>query len=146
MHLLEKGAYEGVDASMMLHPCPPHKNPTKSGSAYAKTNARSRFRIHFTGKPAHAGTAPHEGKNALDAVVLGYTGVSMLRQQIRPYDRIHGIVVKGGDAVNIIPADTALEYGIRSKSKDELVELEQRVRNCFDAAGLATECEIRYHK
>lgn len=41
---------------------------------------------------AHAGAAPWEGKNALDAAFLAYANISALRQQIRPDERVHGIM------------------------------------------------------
>jgi len=41
---------------------------------------------------AHAGLAPWEGKNALDAAFLAYASISALRQQIRPDERVHGIM------------------------------------------------------
>lgn len=41
---------------------------------------------------AHAGAAPWEGTNALDAAFLAYSGVSVLRQQVRPDHRVHGVV------------------------------------------------------
>lgn len=45
---------------------------------------------------AHASAAPWEGKNALDAAFAAYSNVSLLRQQIHPSHRVHGIV-KGKD-------------------------------------------------
>ena len=56
-----------------------------------------------TGKAAHAAAAPHKGRNALDAAVLGYMNVAALRQHIRPDERIHGIFTEAGDAANIVP-------------------------------------------
>lgn len=40
---------------------------------------------------AHAGLSPWEGQNALDAAVLAYTNVGLLRQQIKPTHRVHGV-------------------------------------------------------
>lgn len=41
---------------------------------------------------AHAGYAPWEGVNALDAAFVAYAGISALRQQIRPEQRVHGVI------------------------------------------------------
>lgn len=41
---------------------------------------------------AHAAHAPWEAQNALDAAFLAYSAVSVLRQQIHPSNRVHGIV------------------------------------------------------
>lgn len=131
---------------MMLHPGAPLPDPKFSGIAFAKSTAATHFKVHFTGKPAHAAASPHEGINALDAVVLGYNAVSMLRQQIKPYERVHGIITKGGDANNIIPADTSLDYCVRSATIGEMESLEERVIKCFDAAAMATGCKVEYEK
>jgi metal-dependent amidase/aminoacylase/carboxypeptidase family protein len=40
---------------------------------------------------AHAALAPWEGQNALDAAVSAYTSIALLRQQVKPTHRIHGI-------------------------------------------------------
>jgi metal-dependent amidase/aminoacylase/carboxypeptidase family protein len=41
---------------------------------------------------AHAAEAPWEGINALDSAFLAYANISALRQQLRPDERVHGIV------------------------------------------------------
>ena len=46
---------------------------------------------------AHAAMSPWEGQNALDAAVIAYTNISMLRQQLQPTYRIHGIIVGNED-------------------------------------------------
>ncbi|KAG1241700.1 hypothetical protein G6F65_023390 [Rhizopus arrhizus] len=56
-------------------------------------------RVEFFGKPSHASASPWEGVNALDAIVQVWNNVSMLRQQLMPTDRVHGIVTNGGQAV-----------------------------------------------
>jgi len=40
------------------------------------------------------------GINALDAVNLSYSSISALRQQIKPAERVHGIITDGGLAPN----------------------------------------------
>ena len=41
------------------------------------------------------------GVNALDAMVQLWNNISMMRQQLMPTDRVHGIVTDGGKAVSI---------------------------------------------
>ncbi|CAG8962114.1 hypothetical protein HYFRA_00005157 [Hymenoscyphus fraxineus] len=144
--LIEKGAYRDVDACMMLHPAAPDEDPKFSGKSFSKSSAATQFKVHFTGEAAHAAQHPYEGINALDAVVLGYNAVSMLRQQIRSYERVHGIITKGGAAKNIIPADTSLDYCVRSATIAEMESLQDRVIKCFDAAALATGCKVEYEQ
>lgn len=49
---------------------------------------------------AHAGNAPWEGANALDAAFLAYSSVSVLRQQIRPDHRVNGVINGSERAAN----------------------------------------------
>src|SRR6202453_2372459 len=58
--MLERGAFDGVHAAMMVHPWPTER-------LTATCLAVSHFDVHFTGKEAHASAAPWEGVNALDA-------------------------------------------------------------------------------
>jgi hypothetical protein len=62
-----------------------------------------RLEVDYEGEAAHAAAAPHRGRNALDAAVLGYVNVAALRQHIRPTERVHGIFTHGGDKPNIVP-------------------------------------------
>jgi metal-dependent amidase/aminoacylase/carboxypeptidase family protein len=81
---------------------------------------RSKLTVEFFGKPAHAAAYPDEGVNALDAMVLHLSGISAMRQQLRPQARVHGIVTHGGDAPNIIPEHTAAVFYVRALDRDYL--------------------------
>lgn len=74
LKLLAAGAYEGVDACLMVHPGPGHllKEPVRS-IAHVRMLANVKMSIHFTGREAHAAIAPWDGVNALDAVCLSYS-------------------------------------------------------------------------
>lgn len=135
--MLEGGAFEGVDAAMMVHPSP-HE------LARQEFIASQAMDIHYKGKSAHASAYPHEGINAADAVTIAQVAIGLLRQQITAKDRIHGIVTKGGDASNIIPESAGGRWQVRSRTLDDLAKLEPRVRRCFEAGALATGCELSY--
>jgi metal-dependent amidase/aminoacylase/carboxypeptidase family protein len=98
--------------------------------------------VQLHGKAAHAAAAPWEGRNALDAAVLGYMNVAALRQHIRPTERIHGIITKGGDKANIVPAETAMEWIVRSTTIESLQPLKQRVITSLESAAAACSCTI----
>src|SRR5262249_39588939 len=97
--MAEQGAFEGIDAAMMVHP---------AGADLRSMNAIAVVQCHvsYEGKAAHAAAAPQKGRNALDAAVLGYMNVAALRQHIAPDERIHGIFTKAGDAPNVVPDHT----------------------------------------
>jgi amidohydrolase len=133
--MLERGAFDDVHAAMMVHPAPVEQDTMMC-------LAVSHIDVHFHGKAAHASAYPEQGINAADAITVAQTAVGLLRQHIRPTDRIHGIVTKGGEAPNIVPAHTTSKWYIRAKTVAELAELEPRVHRCFDAGALATGCTV----
>ncbi|MEX2159376.1 MAG: M20 family metallopeptidase [Dehalococcoidia bacterium] len=131
--LLERGAFEGVHAAMMVHPAP-------LDVVEPPVIAVSHFDVHYTGKEAHASSYPEQGINAADAITIAQTAIGMLRQHIRPTDRIHGIVTKGGEAPNIVPAHTSAKFYVRAKTLDQLHDIRAKVDRCFEAGAIATGC------
>src|SRR5215210_5489864 len=89
--MLERGAFAGVNASMMVHPAPAEMDRMNC-------LAVSHFDVHYTGKEAHASAFPEYGVNAADALTVAQVGIGLLRQHIDGSARIHGIVTKGGAA------------------------------------------------
>lgn len=49
--------------------------------------ALNSFTIEFFGKSSHAGAAPWEGVNAVDAIMQGFVNIGLLRQQTLPTNR-----------------------------------------------------------
>ena len=133
--MLERGAFWGVNAAMMVHPAP-------FDAVTPKIIAASMFDAHYHGKEAHASAFPELGINAADALTVAQTAIGLLRQHIRSTDRIHGIITKGGDAPNVVPAHTSARYIIRAQTLAELDDLRPKVRRCFEAGGLATGAKL----
>jgi amidohydrolase len=129
--LLERGAFDGVHAAMMVHPAP-------ADVAEPPIIAVQHFEVRYTGKEAHASSYPEQGVNAADALTVAQVAIGLLRQHIRPTDRIHGIVTKGGEAPNIVPAHTSARYYVRARTLDQLGEIFEKVRRCFEAGAIAT--------
>lgn len=135
--MADRGALEGVDAAMMLH-------PAGGDAAWGNLIAREEIRVEYFGRSAHAGAAPWAGVNALDALVTAYTAISAMRQQIRPTDRVHGVITRGGDRPNIIPEHTSADFYIRSRNRVELEELREKVMGCFEGAARASGCRLEH--
>lgn len=133
--MLERGAFSGVHAAMMVHPAP-------ADNLRPSIIAASMFDVHYSGKEAHASAFPEEGINAADALTVAQTAIGLLRQHILPTQRIHGITTHGGDAPNVIPARTSARYIVRGGTLAELEELRPRVYRCFEAGALATGCTL----
>ena len=136
VRLINAGVFRGVDAAMMVH-------GFDRWVAHFDLLGIIRVGFEFTGKAAHASADPWEGVNALDAAVQTYNNVAMLRQQVRPDARIHGIITHGGAAPNIIPEFAAATFYVRSPNIDAVWQLEKRVIQCAEGAARATGCELK---
>lgn len=133
--LLERGAFSGVHAAMMVHPAPIEM-------LEAHLIAASMFDVHYTGKEAHASAFPEMGINAADALTIAQTSIGLLRQHLRQTHRVHGIVTHGGDAPNVVPAHTSARYLVRGENLAELEEVRAKVYRCFEAGALASGCKV----
>jgi amidohydrolase len=133
--MMDGGAFDGIHAAMMVHPGPVEQ-------LSMPCLAIDVFDVFYHGKSAHASAWPEQGINAADALTIAQTAIGLLRQHIRPTDRIHGIVTKGGSAPNIVPAETSGWFCVRARDLAELAELNPRVRRCFEAGALATGCTM----
>ena len=131
--MLERGAFAGVHAAMMVHPAP-------VDISAPSIIAAAMFDVHYTGKEAHASAFPELGINAADALTIAQTAIGLLRQHIRDSDRIHGIVTQGGEAPNIVPAHTSARYIVRAQTLGKLEALMPKVHRCFEAGAIATGC------
>lgn len=129
--LLERGGYTGMHAAMMVHPAP-------FDVVDPAIIACSTFEVRYTGKESHASAFPERGINAADALTVAQTAIGLLRQHIRSTDRIHGIITKGGDAPNVVPAHTTAKYIVRAKTLADLDAIKAKVLRCFEAGALAT--------
>ncbi|MGI5526495.1 M20 family metallopeptidase [Streptomyces syringium] len=133
--LLEAGAFDGVDAAMMVHPCP-------FDVAEFRSFALGTLSVAYTGKAAHPSLNPHEGRNAADALTVAQVALGLLRQQLPPHWKVHGVTTAAGTAPNAIPDRATAEYEIRASAAEDLRELRERVEACFRAGALATGCEV----
>ena len=135
--MIDRGALDGIDAAMMIH-------PADADLRWMTTIAVQQLRITWHGKAAHAAAHPWDGRNALDAAVLGYMNVAALRQHIRPEERIHGVFTDGGDKPNIVPATASMHWFIRAGDLTRLEELKPRVLAALQAGAEATGCTVEH--
>jgi len=133
--MLDRGAFDGVHAAMMVHPSPEER-------AHADCLAVAHFQVHYRGKEAHASAYPERGVNAADALTVAQVAIGLLRQHLHAYDQVHGIVVHGGEAPNIVPARCAARFYVRARDMEGLARLRARVDRCFEAGALATGASL----
>ena len=131
IELLERGAFRNLDFACMAHPAP-------VDVARAQPFAVAHWHVLYEGTSAHAAAYPDRGVNANDAFTIAQVAIAMLRQQLPPGVRVHGIQTVGGQAPNAIPERTEGRWYVRAQTLDELIALEDRVTKCFEAGALAT--------
>jgi amidohydrolase len=131
--LAEKNCFAGVDAALMTH-------PGTSWSLGSPSLAVQDLRVTFKGYASHEAASPEKGVSALDAAILTYTAVNMMRQHVRRDMNvvIHGVIREGGQASNVTPDKAVLVYGLRSSDSDYLEELIKKFRLIVQGCSLAT--------
>jgi len=133
--LLERGAFDGVDAAMMVHPAPYE-------DLEPRISAVAHFGVIYEGRASHAAAAPALGINAADAFTVAQVAIGLLRQHLRPGDQVHGIVTRAGDAPNVVPARAEGDWMVRSTTVADLDLVRPRIERCFAAGALATGATV----
>jgi amidohydrolase len=132
--MLDEGLFDALDAALMFH-------PSDRNLARCVALASVDVEVTFRGLQAHAAADPWKGRNALDALIFLFGSIGLWRQQLRPEARVHGIVLEGGTAANIIPDRTVGRFMLRSMDQDYFGELQDRFRQLVQAAALAANCQ-----
>jgi amidohydrolase len=130
LRLIKAGVFGHVDCAMMIH-------GFDRTILHQDLLGIARASFEFKGKAAHAATDPWAGVNALDACIQTFNAIAMLRQQVRPECRIHGIITNGGAAANIIPEFAAATFYVRAPRIDLMWETYHRVVACAEGAARA---------
>ena len=128
--MAQAGVFDDIDVALMVHP------GTKNGLG-GKSNAINPVKFEFFGKNAH-GCHPQDGASALDAAVMTYIQINLLRQFVEPNTFIHGIIRDGGGAANVIPAYASMEYYFRAPTMKYALEVTEKAINCAKGACEAT--------
>ena len=100
--------------------------------------------VRFRGKGAHAGLAPHDGINALEAALCAMNSINALRESFRDDDhvRIHYIVTKGGDSPNIVPDDVRMEFGVRAATVEAMTAANARVNRALRCGAESVGAQV----
>ncbi|MEV4756322.1 amidohydrolase [Micromonospora sp. NPDC049559] len=129
------GAFDRVDAAMMLH-------PANVNLKAVRTQCLAEFEVTFIGRAAHAALAPQAARSALDALVLAYQALAQLRQHLKGSERITGVLTEGGAAPNVVPEKATAKYFIRAATTGDLKVLKGRAEACLRGAADAAGCEL----
>ena len=140
--LIQLGEFDDVDIAMMCHTA--SDMGAYSFAMGGTSNGHVVKYVRFIGRGAHAGSAPHLGINALNAANFALQAINANRELYREQDtvRIHGIMTKGGEAVNAVPADVRLEWRVRSGTPEAVVRNSDIVDRCFRAGAMAVGASV----
>lgn len=128
--MVKEGLFDGVSAALMLHP----RGVTQLARMFTAT-ARMEFVFH--GKSTHAAASPDQGINALDACIGLFNGTNALRKHLQDGVRLHGVILEGGTAANIVPDRTHASFSVRAKTMDYLEKMViPKVRACAEGAAM----------
>ena len=140
--LIRIGAFDDVDIAMMCH--------TTTGDAPTPfivggtSNDNMIKLVRYQGRSSHAGRAPHLGINALNAASFAMNAIHFNRETFLDGDvaRSHGIITRGGDSPNAVPADVQLEWRVRAGTSEALDRYSSIVNRCFKAGALAVGARV----
>jgi amidohydrolase len=140
--LIRLGEFDDVDIAMMCHTAGDMGD--RQFAVGGTSNGHMVKYVRFTGRGAHAGSAPHLGINALNAATFALQAIHANRETHQAQDtvRVHGIMTKGGEAVNAVPADVRLEWRVRSATPQAVVRNGVVVDRCFKAGALAVGASV----
>jgi metal-dependent amidase/aminoacylase/carboxypeptidase family protein len=96
----------------------------------------------YHGKSSHAAAAPDQGINALDACIATFNGTNALKKHLRDDVRLHGVILEGGTAANIVPERTRAAFSVRARDRGYLGTLIPKVRACAEAGAMMAGCTV----
>jgi amidohydrolase len=141
--LILKGYLDDVDMSIMIHSLNlPEDKKVVIGS---KGNGFVGKKVEFIGQEAHAGSAPEQGINALNAAMLAMNNIHANRETFLDGDhiRVHPIITKGGDLVNVVPADVHMETYVRGRTIEGIEDANKKVNRALKAGADAVGAKVK---
>lgn len=141
--LIRLGQFDDVDMAIMCHTASDMGD--RKFAMGGTSNGHVVKYVQFTGRGAHAGSAPHLGVNALNAAAFALQAINANRETFQEDDtvRIHGIMTKGGEVVSAVPSEVKLEWRVRSASPEAVVKNAAVVDRCFRAGALAVGASVK---
>ncbi len=136
--VMEKnGCFRDVDAMFSYH--------TSGSTSVSQTNkALAPTRVTFHGTPAHASGAPHKGRSALDAMMLTFHGLEIMREHVIDGCRIHYTILEGTGASNIVHETAKAHITLRCPDRRYLEDMQKRMENVVKGACLMTDTTAEF--
>lgn len=138
--LIRIGAFDDIDINLAHHTSIGNDVVIRKGSG----NGFVSKVIRYKGKAAHAAGSPHLGVNALNAASIGLTALQYQRETFQDKDtvRVHPIMTKGGDLVNVIPDEAVIETLVRANNTDAILDASEKTDRAFLAGAVAVGAQV----
>lgn len=141
--LIRLGEFDDIDIALTHHSLFGETEfPVVVGSG--STNGFVSKLVRYIGKESHAAASPHEGINALNAAVLGLSALNFQRETFKDSDcvRLHPIITKGGDLVNVIPGEAVIEILVRARTLEAILDANAKATRAFEAGAYAVGARV----
>lgn len=139
--LIRNGIFDDIDMAVMFHALDLEDKKVLVGPV---SNGFIGKNIRFIGRQAHAGNAQYKGVNALNAAMLAMNNINAQKETFQDKDkvRIHPIITKGGDVVNVVPADVQMESYTRARTIHAMLDANEKVNRSLIAGAMAMGANI----
>lgn len=143
--LIKLGEFDDIDMAMITHTASTATMRKRLIGTGGTSNGCLAKQIQFVGRGAHAGATPHAGINALNAAMIALSAIHAQRETFKDTDtvRVHPIITKGGEVVNIIPDDVRMETFVRGKTLEAIKDADEKVDRALRAGTLAVGGSVR---
>ncbi len=142
--LLERGYLDDIDIAMSMHSSSDLNLHGKQVMIGAIGTGFVGKYVQYSGQASHAGAAPEKGVNALNAAMLGLSAIHAQRETFPDEERIrvHPIITKGGDLVNIVPDDVQLETYVRGLTIEGIRDANAKVNRALQAGAMGVGAQV----
>ena len=141
--LVRLGELDDVDIAMMVHATTDPSD--RLAAIHASSNGLVAKQVQYLGRASHAGAAPWDGVNALNAAHVALAAIHAQRETFRDEDsvRVHPIITRGGSLVNVVPDDVRIETYARGKNAEAITDAAAKVDRAIRAGAVAVGCQVR---
>jgi aminobenzoyl-glutamate utilization protein B len=136
VYMARDGLFDDLDACLAWHPGP------MNATGLLRTAAVNMLRIRYSGRTAHAGVDPWEGRSALKGAELFGTGIQFMREHIKPTTRMHYVYTDGGGTPNVIPDTAEVLIMIRDQDRAEVNMVTDWVKDVANGAATSTQTQV----
>jgi aminobenzoyl-glutamate utilization protein B len=136
VYMARDGLFNDLDACLAWHPGP------MNATGLLRTAAVNMLRLRYSGRTAHAGVSPWEGRSALKGAELFGVGIQFMREHLKPTTRLHYVYINGGSTPNVVPSSAEVLIMIRDQNREEVSTVTEWVKDVASGAAASTQTDV----